>query len=98
MRLFIKTISVLGGVIGMFCLNSFAQLGLNIVWIALLGAVTLLIITDVKDMSAVLAKVISQKFTLHHTHPPCERNHVDLCCVALCRWSLAHCCSSPRCL
>jgi len=51
----------------MFCLNSFAQLGLNIVWIALLGAVTLLIITDVKDMSAVLAKVSSQN--LHYTTP-----------------------------
>ncbi len=55
--LFIKTTFILGAVIIMFFVNSFLQTNLSISWIALIGAMTLLILADVKDINIVLEKV-----------------------------------------
>lgn len=55
--LFYKTGSVLAGVILLFFINSFVGLNLNLVWIALLGAVIILILTDVRDITSVLESI-----------------------------------------
>ncbi len=55
--LFFKTVTVLCVVILMFFLNSFVQTNLSLAWIALIGAMTLLVLANIKDINVVLEKV-----------------------------------------
>jgi len=55
--LFYKCIFILGAVIVLFFLNSFVSTHLSLAWIALIGAICLLILSDVKDINVVLEKV-----------------------------------------
>jgi len=54
--LFYKCIFILGAVIVLFFLNSLVSTHLSLAWIALIGTISLLILSDVKDINVVLEK------------------------------------------
>ncbi|ELR14905.1 arsenical pump membrane protein [Acanthamoeba castellanii str. Neff] len=56
--LFIKSVSVIFGVVALFFIHPFvSSIHLNIPWIAILGALLLLTIIDAKELEPILAKV-----------------------------------------
>eukprot|EP01088_Endostelium_zonatum_P011838 TRINITY_DN259_c0_g1_i1.p1 TRINITY_DN259_c0_g1~~TRINITY_DN259_c0_g1_i1.p1 ORF type:complete len:864 (-),score=214.53 TRINITY_DN259_c0_g1_i1:31-2622(-) len=57
MNLFIKTNIVLFGVVICFFLHSFVHIGLDLAWIAIIGALVLIIVSNVRNISQLLLKV-----------------------------------------
>eukprot|EP01087_Luapelamoeba_hula_P023709 TRINITY_DN877_c0_g1_i1.p1 TRINITY_DN877_c0_g1~~TRINITY_DN877_c0_g1_i1.p1 ORF type:complete len:517 (+),score=89.91 TRINITY_DN877_c0_g1_i1:306-1856(+) len=57
MPLFIKCCTVLLVVIGLFFLHSFVEVNLNLAWIAIIGAMVLLVVSGIHDVEKVLEKI-----------------------------------------
>jgi len=57
MSLFLKSCTVLLGVVILFFLHSFVEINLNLPWIAIIGAMVLLLVSGIRDIDEVLEKI-----------------------------------------